>query len=236
MQLRSLLSCAVLAVALPAMGAARPQPSHTAANIAIDGFAGFTQTATGNGMTVTTPQWYGGDVEGRLRFSPLMGFELAFSEASPENHTYTATAPLTPKQFPCTTNCTFTPPPVEIESYRQTYSFSWVPSMHVGHLEPFGVLGIGALLDVPDNGNVTVELPGSNGAAAVFNPFSTTDSVRAAYIYGAGLNLTLTQSLGIRLQYRGEMYKSPDVAPSVFPSTDTFVQTAEPMVGIYLGL
>ncbi len=96
----------------------------------------------------------------------------------------------------------------------------WVPSVHVANLRPFGVLGIGALFDVPQSGQTTV---------------STQNSTKAVYVYGAGLDWGLVPHIGLRLQYRGNLYKTPDVT-QLFTSIDSFRHTAEPMIGIYFRL
>jgi opacity protein-like surface antigen len=90
-----------------------------------------------------------------------------------------------------------------------------VPSIHISNLRPFGVLGAGLLLNVPDSGQS-----------------SSTTSTRAVYVYGAGLDWGLLPHLGLRFQYRGNLYKSPDVT-RLYTSTNAFSHTAEPMVGAY---
>ena len=77
------------------------------------------------------------------------------------------------------------------------------------------MLGAGLLLNVPDSGQ-------SNA----------TTSTQAVYVYGAGLDWGLLPHLGLRFQYRGNLYKAPDVT-RLYTSTNAFSHTAEPMVGAY---
>ena len=55
------------------------------------------------------------------------------------------------------------------------------------------------------------------------------------FVYGAGLDWTLLPHLGLRLQYRGNLYKASDLT-SAFSSTNAFTHTAEPVIGIYFRL
>jgi len=235
MRIRPLFVFAVLAVlALPAL-AANPKPKGET-DLGLSGFYGFTQSATGNGVTQSTPHWYGGTFEARHISSPLKGFEAAYTIALPHYDTYTASEALSPPDFPCTPKCSFVPGPSTIRTFDQTFSLDWVPSMKIGNLRPFAVLGIGALLATPDNGQVTVTIPSSAGGSAVENYFSLSSVATGAYVYGAGVDWRVLGNAGIRLQYRGEMYKEPDVAASIYPATGAIVQSAEPTIGIYFGL
>jgi opacity protein-like surface antigen len=82
------------------------------------------------------------------------------------------------------------------------------------------VLGVGALFDVPQSGQSSVP---------------TKTSTKAVYVYGAGLDWPVIPHFGLRFQYRGNLYKQPDVT-GLFTSADKFTHTAEPMIGIYFRL
>lgn len=236
MRLNPLLSLAVLAaLTLPAGAASRKTPRGET-DIAISGSGSFAQTATGNGMTQTSPDWFGGIFEIRHSVSPLKSFEAAYSMVGPHYSTYTTSVPITPSGFPCKPSCTFTPGPSRFVNFSQTLSADWVPTIHRGRFRPFAVLGIGLLIATPDAGQVNVVIPSNTGGKPVLNAFSLTSQVTAAYIYGAGTDWAIGKRWGLRLQYRGEMYKAPDLAPSLYPATNAFIQNAEPSVGIYFGL
>ncbi len=52
--------------------------------------------------------------------------------------------------------------------------------------------------------------------------------------FAVGFNKALlTQHLGLRVQYRGIYYKTPDFGVTAF-KTDAFRLTSEPMAGLYL--
>ncbi len=51
----------------------------------------------------------------------------------------------------------------------------------------------------------------------------------AAFVYGAGLDWTLHPHLGLRFQYRGNLYE-PAHLTDAFTSTNALTQAAEPVV------
>ena len=91
----------------------------------------------------------------------------------------------------------------------------WVASVKLANLRPFALAGVGLLLDVPSGGQT-----------------STSTSTKPVFIYGAGLDWGLVPHIGLRLQYRGNLYKAPDLT-SLYTSTNAFTHTAEPMIGAY---
>ena len=46
------------------------------------------------------------------------------------------------------------------------------------------------------------------------------------------MDWTVVPHLGLRFQYRGNLYKAPDLA-SVFSSTNSFTHNSEPMIGAF---
>jgi opacity protein-like surface antigen len=90
-----------------------------------------------------------------------------------------------------------------------------VASLRLAHLRPFALAGVGLLFDVPSG-----------------NQSSTDTATKPTFIYGAGLDWGLVPHLGLRFQYRGNLYKAPDPT-RLYTSTDAFTHTAEPMIGGY---
>ena len=111
----------------------------------------------------------------------------------------------------------FTP---SVRANAHEITLDWVPSVKLANLRPFGVLGVGALFDVPQSGQTSV---------------AAKTSTKAVYVYGAGLDWGVVPHFGVRFQYRGNLYKTPDVT-GLFTSLDKFRHTAEPMIGIYFSL
>jgi opacity protein-like surface antigen len=74
--------------------------------------------------------------------------------------------------------------------------------------------------------------------ALIFNP---TDQVRisaadrqsrAAFLYGGGLNFDIARNFGIRAEYRGFVYKTPDFRIGTL-DIDKITHLAQPSVGIF---
>lgn len=67
------------------------------------------------------------------------------------------------------------------------------------------------------------------------NPPVTLTVVRIMYTYGGGVDVGLLPRTGVRLQYRGNLYKAPDIDED-YGATDKFTQTGEAEVGFYFHL
>lgn len=180
-------------------------PGFAQTDIALSALAAFSQTSTGNG-TVQLPSIHGGGLL-QLRHirNPLVGYEVTYSYTG-ANLVYSAAA----------SNAPFVPPPQPISVAAHQITGDWVFSLRVLNLKPFALAGAGVLIDQPGS-----DQPG------------TSTSTRAVYVYGAGLDIALIPHFGLRLQYRGNVNKAPDLS-EVFTSTDRFIHTAEPMAGLYI--
>jgi opacity protein-like surface antigen len=106
-------------------------------------------------------------------------------------------------------------PPVPVSANAHEFTGDWLVSAKIRNLRPFALAGLGVLLNEPA------------GSQA-----DTSSSTRAIYVYGAGLDWGLVPHLGLRLQYRGNLYKAPDLT-RLYTSTNAFTHTAEPMIGAY---
>jgi hypothetical protein len=79
----------------------------------------------------------------------------------------------------------------------------------------------------------------AGASALVFSPSlnggqNVSYQARPALNYGVGIDHSLfTSHIGIRLQYRGLFYKTPDFGQAAL-STNTYRTTSEPMAGIYV--
>jgi opacity protein-like surface antigen len=91
------------------------------------------------------------------------------------------------------------------------------PTIPLLGLQPFGAVGAGVL----------VFLPTTVGGQKYSQQY------RTALVYELGVNYPiLTSHLGLRLQYRGLSYKTPDFNASLI-TTNARRQTSEPSVGAY---
>ena len=149
----------------------------------------------------------------------MIGFEATYSY-NRANQSYTFSE-ATPEAFVCpvgTSPCGPQSVTVRVPANAHEISGDWIASIHVANIRPFALAGLGVLLNVPAGG-------GSN----------TSTDTKAVYIYGAGLDWGVLPHLGLRFQYRGNLYKAPDMT-KLYTSTNAFTQTAEPMIGVYFRL
>jgi opacity protein-like surface antigen len=180
-------------------------PAIAQTSVALSVYGAFSGATNGNGVAESPSNSAGGLVELRHISNPLLGWEATYAY-NRANQVYHLTGDL-----PCPTNdCT-----AAISANAHEITGDWVPSVHIGSVRPFAVLGIGALLNEPAGSQT-----------------NTTSSNKAVYVYGAGLDWRLIPHIGLRLQYRGNLYKTPDVS-RLYTSTNAFTHTAEPVVGAY---
>jgi opacity protein-like surface antigen len=93
-----------------------------------------------------------------------------------------------------------------------------LPSRHHSRLNPYVLVGGGALLFKPTNNQ--------------FNTISQTESqTRGVFSYGAGFNYGLYKALSLRAEYRGLVYSTPDFGFGAL-ATNSVTHTAVPTVGL----
>lgn len=181
-------------------------------DVAASLYGSFSGTTNGNGTTQSPANSAGGLFELRHLANPIFGFEATYS-FNRANQKYTGPTPECPVGTgACTT------PSQSVSADAHEITADWVPSLHIANLRPFGVLGVGLLLDVPSG-----------------NQSNTSTTTKPVYVYGAGIDWGLLPHIGLRFQYRGNLYKSPDLS-TLYTSTDAFTHTAEPMIGVYFRL
>jgi opacity protein-like surface antigen len=176
-------------------------------DVALSLYGAFSGSTTGNGTVQSPSNSAGGLLELRHISNPLAGFDVTYSY-NRDNQAYKS-----PSGLPCpTSGCTT----AAVSANAHQLSGDWVVSVHGANLRPFALAGAGLLLNEPSGGQ-------SN----------TSSATKPVFIYGAGLDWGLVPHIGLRFQYRGNLYHAPDLT-KVFSSTDKFTQTAEPMIGAYL--
>jgi outer membrane immunogenic protein len=92
-------------------------------------------------------------------------------------------------------------------------SGAYVFRMPFGKVTPFALAGVGAL---------------------VFNPRDfkgASNQTRAAFVYGAGADINLTQRIFVRAEYRGFVYNSPNYDLPALAHLDRVSHRAEPSIG-----
>lgn len=175
----------------------------------LSGYKTFNRNTAGNGTTQTAPDSAGGMFEFRYIKAPLRGFEITYS-FNPANQTYT------PTPGACEIFCSNGT--LIQKASQHEVGVDYVASLPKGRLRPFAVAGLGFMITVP----------GTDG-------YNLNTVVRPTYIYGGGADWALNPHLGLRVQFRDNVYKAPNLA-GVYPTTGQFTHTAEPMAGIFFRL
>jgi opacity protein-like surface antigen len=173
-------------------------------SVGVSLYGAFSGTTTGNGVLESPSNAAGGLIELRHISNPIFGYEATYSY-NRANQAYQCNGTSCPILTPAT-----------VSANAHEVTVDWVPSVHIGNIRPFGVLGVGLLLNEPAGSQT-----------------NTSSSARAVYVYGAGADIGLLPHFGLRLQYRGNLYKSPDLS-KLYTSSNAFRHTAEPMVGAYV--
>ena len=156
----------------------------------------------------------GGLVEFRHIAKPLLGWEVSYSFHR-ANQVYDELIETAGGVTSCATiACPV--PTYAVAAYQHKFTADWVASAQLRSFRPFVLLGPGLLLTQPVSGQ-------NNTATAT----------EAAFDYGAGVDARLTRHLGLRLQYRGDLYRAPSIVPPNNTSPHTgMVHSSEPALGI----
>jgi opacity protein-like surface antigen len=172
-------------------------------DVALSLYGAFSGTTNANGTVQSPANSAGGLVELRHIKNPLVGYEVTYSY-NRANQRYQCSG------ISCTTI-----DPITVSANAHQVTGDWVASLHLANLRPFALVGVGVLFNQPTG-----------------NQFGTNSDTKAVFQYGAGLDWGLIPHLGLRFQYRGNLYKAPDLS-ELFTSTDAFTRTSEPMIGAY---
>ena len=169
---------------------------------AVSGFGQFSGTTNGNGIEDKPTYSTGVLVTARQSFHFWLGYEI--------NYGYTRFA----ERYKAPTYG------VQVQNNLHEATAAYLvqgPTIPILGLQPFGAVGVGVL----------VFLPTTTGGQR----FSQQYRIPILYEFGVNYPL-LTSHLGLRLQYRGLSYKTPDFSSAQL-TTGSRRQTAEPSVGAY---
>ena len=179
-------------------------------DIGLSLYGAFSQKTNGNGVAQNPANSAGGLIELRHISNPLVGYEGTYAYNRANQSYSTSTVCPVGSTPPC--NPTF----ASVSANAHEVTADWIASVHIANLRPFALAGVGAIFDVP-----------------VGSQSSTRSVTKPVFVYGAGLDWSLIAHLGLRFQYRGNLYKAPNLE-RLYTSTDAFTHTAEPMIGAYL--
>lgn len=197
------------------------QSARAQTDISASLYGAFNQSTSGNNVKQSPSNSAGVLLALRHISNPLVGYELTYSYNRANQKFFSGC-------FSGVPNCIDT---ANVAAGAHEIAGDWVVSVKVANLRPFALAGAGVLLDEPSGnaGFTGVCDPPSPGASCAV----TQSSVKPVFVYGAGVDWTLVPHLGLRLQYRGNLYKAPNLV-KIFSSTNSFTQTAEPMAGVFL--
>jgi len=200
------MQTAFLLVGLAAWAAvAAPAQTDVAASL----YGAFNGATNSSGVAQSPSNSAGGLLEVRHISHPWFGYEGTYSY-NRANQTYLSTITC---GLPCLPT---TPQKVAASAHEVTADY--LASVKAASFRPFALVGGGFLLDVPSSGQT-----------------NTDTATKAVFVYGAGVDWGLLPHLGLRLQYRGNLYQAPNLS-KLFTSSSAFTHTAEPMIGIYFRL
>jgi len=185
-------------------------------DVALSIYGAFNGSTSGNNVRQSPSNQAGGMLELRHISNPLMGFDVTYSfNRANQAYAYTGAIPAG-LSCPITGGCPSPPVPVAVSANAHELTGDYIVSVHLANLRPFVLGGAGLLFNQPTSGQ-------SN----------TQSATKPVFVYGAGLDWGLLPHIGLRLQYRGNLYKAPDLT-TAFSSTGAFEHSAEPMIGAYL--
>lgn len=192
-----------------ANAAARQQESSVSESqfdLGVNFYNAFTSGTSGFGTVQTPKNAVGGMFEVRYIMRPLLGFEMTYSYNS-------ADQTFAPKAGACYYACANSP--TSISGKASEIGLGYVVSKKFGSLRPFAVGGVGFFI-----------------TSAAPSTYQVNTVVRPAYIFGGGTDWGFLPHLGLRVQFRDNIYKAPNLA-AFYPSTGQWTYSAEPMGGVY---
>ena len=214
----------LVAVVLLGLGASVGMAQTT---VAASVYGVFRSSTSANTTTQSPSNAAGFLLEVRHIWNPLLGLEISYSyHRADEDYTKLLLVP-----GPTDTVA------ASIPTNAHEIAADWVGSFRLANLRPFVLVGGGWLLDVPAAGNVTATttLCSTVGAAACTTStgsIPTRTQTEDVFQYGAGVDWMVLPHIGLRFQYRGNVYKAASLSEE-FTSTDKFTQDAEPVAGVF---
>src|SRR5215475_5287946 len=173
------------------------------ADVAIGGTAVFTKDSSGNGIDQAVTN--SGGILGSFRF------RVRRHDTIELNYGYTRDSQI----YTSSSAFTFQEQQANVHELTAAYVYQFNRKQK---LSPF-VLGGGGLL---------LFRPITTSTHSLVDPQNDTEGT---FLFGLGANYRLTDALGIRVQFRGLIYRAPDFGVST-ASTGAWALTGEPSVGI----
>ena len=164
----------------------------------------FNESTTSGGVTQSAADAAGALLEVRRIVSPWIGFEAIYSYNRANQSYITTTAQILYPPCPTSGNCPpiYKQPIAAVSANAHSITGDWVFSRKVRNFRPFALAGGGLLLFIPSGGQST-----------------TQNAAEFTFLFGPGLDWKLSRHVGLRLQDRIAIYKTPILAaPGLYPS------------------
>lgn len=215
-----------LAIAGMALAAGTAQAQT---DVGLSLYGAFNQSTSGNNTRQSPANQAGGLLEVRRIRNPLVGYEVTYAY-NRDNQGYTNINRVCPGS-----SCTLSWDAISANAHEVTAD--WIVSLKVPVVRPFVLAGGGVLVNVPSGGTTTIQTCSTvnNTCQQTSVDAATSTSTKGVFVYGGGVDWTVVPHIGLRFQYRGNLYKAPDLA-NAFHSTDAFTHTAQPMIGVFFRL
>jgi len=107
---------------------------------------------------------------------------------------------------------------IRADIHEVTGSFVYRVPAHLGRLRPFALAGGGALIFNPTD---QITIPGA------------ARQTKAAFVYGGGADINIVHNFGVRAEYRGLVFKTPDFTLGGL-TLDKFTHVAQPSAGFFV--
>jgi len=227
MRMKWMQTAFLLAGAVALAGGQASAQMDVAASI----YGAFSGTTTASGTIQSPSNAAGGLLEVRHIAKPWFGYEGTYSY-NRANQTYTE------KSFAVCGVCDVSTIWTQVSNNAHEVTGDWVVSLKAGKFRPFALTGGGLLFDAPSGQAITTtDVTACGGfAGCKLGTTTTTTSasttIKGVYVYGAGVDWRLLPHIGLRLQYRGNLYQAPNLT-KLYTSSNAFTHTAEPMIGVY---
>jgi len=203
-----LVAVGVGAVSVAAGAQARAVRGIAQTDVSLGLYGAFTGTTNGDGVQQSPSNAAGLMFGVRHIDNPLVGYEGTYSW-NRANQVY---APTVCPVVGVTPQCD---PATAVSGNAHELTGDWIVSFKLANLRPFGLAGVGMVFNEPASGQT-----------------GTHSSDKGVFLYGLGLDWGVVPHLGLRFQYRGNVYHAPDLT-SALGSSGRFLRTGEPMAGAY---
>lgn len=225
---------------LVAVGALTGLPAHAQTDVAASLYGAFSPSTTApgtsnapSGSLLSPSNAAGALIEVRHIKNPLVGYEATYSynRANQAENLGTNTPPACPVG-----RCLNIDTLAAVPANAHALTGDWVTSVKLGKFRPFVLAGGGVLFHVPAASAVPIPYITCIGTSPTCEQgttnFSTKTETTGVYVFGAGVDWGLLPHLGLRAQFRGNVYKLSSLLKE-FSSVSALTHTKEPMLGLY---